>query len=154
MGISIDLHNYEIKKLWQDFIKLTKVKNTAKNYDKFLYVLKLHGVIIFDRFVILNNEAYEDYNRYYQITQSLIFAFDLVDKQLLYDNEGDPINNDYHESVEVMEIDYKVNNIFDTWKNDNHKNYYSTDNAEIKSGDNYDVLIKIQEYKKEKENER
>lgn len=70
MGISIDLHSYDLKKL----IKLLMSKGVTDE-EKLRKILLDFGSVVGNRYILLNNEYYEDANCFYLLSQVIDAIF-------------------------------------------------------------------------------
>lgn len=77
MGMSIDLHSYDAEKL------IGSIANYfgTSDVEKIREIMACCGEFISDRYLLLNNELWEDYNAYYQISEVLESAFGSEEKQ-------------------------------------------------------------------------
>lgn len=96
MGINIDLQIYNRENLWNRFVEVTKIENNKANKEKYEYILRLHGHILGDSYIILNNELYEDDNYYYSLTRHLLYGFGFIG---------------YNEANEDFEDDWNIDKI-------------------------------------------
>lgn len=136
MGINIELNNYHLPTLWDSFTKETKIEDTYDNYKKFKEVLRYHGIVTKDRFILLNNEYYEDYNKLFIIDLSLGLAFNLVDPVYV-----DEYYVEEQETQEALEKKYDIlGNVFFE-KNENHIYYITTDKGN--NLDRHELIEKI-----------
>ncbi|ECW8281592.1 hypothetical protein KX878_002749 [Listeria monocytogenes] len=67
MGISIDLHSYDYEALVEGIQSYTKAENT----EVIRKILLIGGNVIGDKYIILNNELWEDNSSYYNVPNAL-----------------------------------------------------------------------------------
>jgi len=100
MGRSIDLYSYDYEKL------LNKTLEVCKTEEKELVekILLSCGNKIGDRYVILNQEFWEDCNCYYNVARALerIFKIDDVFGEVFCTYTA--IETDKHELIDAIEI--------------------------------------------------
>ena len=128
MGRSVDLNKLNIENAYRDFIKETKIEDTKENKELFIYVLKLHGIILGDFCLILNNEFYEDYNLFYMVSKHMLKAFGFIELENFEDHS---------------EYEDNIPEIFSTVILKNREIVLT----DIEVDDEYSVVEKIKEYK-------
>lgn len=74
MGRSVNLYSYDYEKLKNELIKYCGAK-TEEETKKLEEILTDFGNIIGDRYIILNNEFWEDYSCYYNVASVIDNAF-------------------------------------------------------------------------------
>ena len=137
MGINIEMIKYNEDKLYGNFIDEMNIPDTEANIDKFSYVLQLHGLIIGEHYVILNNEEWEDYNYYWMLSRSLAFAFGFIERRK-------PDWTKYDDDTLTLTHEQEVicDRIYDVILNTPNTNS-ATD---IKVDEETDIIEKIREY--------
>ena len=129
MGISIEMRKASVQKMYKSFIQETKIRDTVKNKELFVFVLKLHGIVIEDTYIILNNEFHEDWNLFYQLETNLLKAFGFLDYEVesKYDLESEEDIPELFSNVILKNDQFLI--------------------ADIEVSDPYEIPEKIKEYK-------
>lgn len=78
MGRSVDLYSYDLEKLNAKLIDYCDIMTNEDN-QKLEDILRTFGNVIGDRYVILNNEFWEDYSCYYNVSTVIDKAFKVED---------------------------------------------------------------------------
>lgn len=75
MGVNIDIHSYDYNELVDGIQKYTR----TKDIKLIKYVLEQCGSHIGDRYIILNQELWEDYSAYYNVASVIDELFNVDD---------------------------------------------------------------------------
>lgn len=67
MGVSIDLYSYDYEALLEGIQSYTKAENT----EVIRKILLIGGNVVGDKYIILNNELWEDNSSYYNVPNAL-----------------------------------------------------------------------------------
>ena len=98
------LYSYNKKHLKQDIFTKCKIKHSKKNEKILDFILDSFGSTINDKYIILNNEFWEDCNCYYNISKVIDKVFNVENSFdcFLY-NELKEILISYAEEYDVLE---------------------------------------------------
>jgi hypothetical protein len=81
MSVSIDIHEYNITKLYNQLVKITegKLPEGRSVEEFFIKILPLFGTRYGDAFIVLWNEYYEDYNAGIELMRVASLYFGIPD---------------------------------------------------------------------------
>lgn len=75
MGVSVGLYSYDCKGLVNELKEYTKAQDTKEIEE----ILLLGGSIVGDRYIILNNEFWDEYNAYFGVSEIIDKKFNVQD---------------------------------------------------------------------------
>lgn len=86
MGICVDLYKYDKQKLINEILRVGKIEEKEENLILINFILDCFGDTIGEKYILLNNEFWQNGNCYYNISTVFEKVFNIPDENDFFGN--------------------------------------------------------------------